>query len=85
MFWDVNLEGFYPSAYPGYTIFRVLEHGDQPAVAWLRQTFSGSQITAVVRRERRCWPVSTWRVAPDWLFIWATGVPWIWFFQPGAF
>ena len=39
LFWDTNLDTFTPEAYPDYTIFRVLELGDEAAVAWLQQTF----------------------------------------------
>jgi hypothetical protein len=53
LFWDVNLESFDPEWHPGYTILRVLEYGDQQAVAWLRQTFSAAQIREVIRGERR--------------------------------
>jgi hypothetical protein len=52
-FWDVNLETFDPRAYPEYTIFRLLEFGDEKAIAWLRAEFSQDQIEAVIRAERR--------------------------------
>ena len=53
LFWDANLDTFTPEAYPDYTIFRVLELGDEAAVAWLRQTFSEEEIRRVLRAERR--------------------------------
>ena len=53
LFWDVNLENFDPIAYPQYTIFRILELGDRPAIAWLRSAFSEEQIKDVIRSERR--------------------------------
>ena len=53
LFWDANLDNFKPEAYPDYTIFRVLEYGDGPAVAWLRETFSESEIRRVLRTEGR--------------------------------
>lgn len=53
LFWDTNLDTFKPEAYPEYTIFRILEYGDEDAVAWLRQTFSESEIRKVLRTERR--------------------------------
>lgn len=53
LFWDTNLDTFDPEAYPDYTIFRVLEFGDKPAVAWLRQTFSEAEIRRVLCTERR--------------------------------
>ena len=56
LFWDVDLDSFDPSVYPDYTIFRVLEHGDEDAVAWLRKAFSPDQICGVLRTERRLSP-----------------------------
>jgi hypothetical protein len=53
LFWDTNLNDFDPLAFPTYTIGRILEYGDQDAVAWLRKTFSETQIVNVVRTERR--------------------------------
>jgi hypothetical protein len=53
LFWDTNLDNFRPEAYPDYTIFRVLEYGDGPAVAWLRENFSESEIRRVLCTECR--------------------------------
>jgi hypothetical protein len=53
LFWDTNLDTFAPEAYPDYTIFRVLEIGDQAAVTWLQQTFSEDEIRRVLSTERR--------------------------------
>ena len=53
LFWDTDLENFSPEAYPDYTILRVLEFGDLPAVTWLRQTFSEAEIRRVLSSERR--------------------------------
>jgi hypothetical protein len=52
LFWDTGAN-FDPTEYPEYTIFRILELGDQRAVAWLRATFSKQQIVNVIRGERR--------------------------------
>jgi len=52
IFWDTDLDAFTPEAYPDYTIFRVLELGDEAAVTWLRQTFSESEILRVLKSER---------------------------------
>ena len=52
LFWDTNLENFDPTAYPVYTIERVLEYGDEDAVAWLRRTFAQEQILNVLRTDR---------------------------------
>lgn len=53
LFWDVNLDTFDPLAYPEYTIARILEFGDEAAVAWMRGTFAETQIIDVIRRDRR--------------------------------
>jgi hypothetical protein len=53
LFWDTNLDSFDPLAFPSYTIGRVLEYGDQDAVAWLKTTFSESEIVDVIRTEMR--------------------------------
>ena len=53
LFWDVNLDSFDPQSHPEYAILRVLEFGDEQAVAWLRQAFPEDQIKQVVRTERR--------------------------------
>jgi hypothetical protein len=53
LFWDTDLDTFKPEAYPDYTIFRVLELGDEAAVAWLRQTFPEAEICRVLSTERR--------------------------------
>jgi hypothetical protein len=58
LFWDTNLDTFNPEAYPDYTIFRVLELGDEAAVKWLRQTFAESEIRRVLRTEHRLTPKS---------------------------
>ena len=69
LFWDVDLGAFAPEKHPEYTIFRVLELGDQAAVAWLRQTFSEAEIKHVLKRERRLSPKS----ANFWALVY--GVP----------
>jgi hypothetical protein len=52
-FWDINPESFDPTAYPAYTIARILEYGDEKAVAWLKETFPEDDIKRVIRAERR--------------------------------
>jgi hypothetical protein len=69
LFWDTNLSTFQPSAYPDYTIFRVLEYGDDEAVAWLRETFSSPEIRRVICTERRLSPKS----ATFWALVY--GIP----------
>ena len=53
LFWDANRDAFNPAAYPDYTIYRVLEYGDQEAVNWMRQMFSEAEIRRVLCTERR--------------------------------
>ena len=52
-FWDIKVDEFDPISYPEYTIFRILEFGDERAVAWLRETFPEEEIKRVLRGERR--------------------------------
>lgn len=52
-FWDIDSESFDPHSYPDYTIGRLLEYGNEGAVAWLRATFPESEIKRVLRTERR--------------------------------
>ncbi len=53
LFWDTDVASFDPKAHPEYTIFRVLEYGDEAAVGWLRETFLESEIRRVLCRESR--------------------------------
>lgn len=53
LFWDTNLDTFKPEAYPDYTIFRVLELGDEAAITWLRLTFTEAEIRRVLKSESR--------------------------------
>jgi len=53
IFWDTDLATFTPEAYPDYTIFRVLELGDEAAVNWLRTTFTEAEIRRVLKSEPR--------------------------------
>ena len=53
LFWDVNLDTFAPEQYPDYTILRVLELGDDPAVKWMQRIFPETQIKRVLSTEHR--------------------------------
>lgn len=53
LFWDTNLDTFKPDAYPDYTIFRILEYGDEEAVTWMRLTFPESEVRRVLCAEGR--------------------------------
>ena len=65
LFWDIRTEGFNPTAFPEYTIGRVLEFGNQDAVGWLREMFSEGEIREVIRNERRL----TRRSATFWALV----------------
>ncbi|SPE19100.1 conserved hypothetical protein [Candidatus Sulfotelmatomonas gaucii] len=69
LFWDTNLETFIPEACPDYTIFRVLELGDEAAVKWLRHTFAEAEIRRVLRTEHRL----TLKSANFWALVY--GIP----------
>jgi Family of unknown function (DUF6922) len=69
LFWDTNLDNFIPSAYPEYTIARVLEYGDDKAVAWMKEAFPEEQIREVIRTESRLSP----RSATFWALVF--GIP----------
>jgi len=69
IFWDVNPTGFDPAFHPQFCISRVLEFGDQTAVAWLWNSFSREAIEQVVRSERRL----TRRSANFWALVY--GIP----------
>lgn len=56
LFWDTA--GVEPTVFPRYTIERVLEHGTEEDVAWLRRVFPHAQITDVIRTDRRLSPRS---------------------------
>lgn len=58
LFWDTDIENLDPTAYPVYTIERVLEYGDEEAVAWLLRTFTEEQILNVLRTDRHLTPLS---------------------------
>lgn len=53
LFWDLGLQEVDLTAYPDYTIGRILELGDDRAVSWLREAFSREAIERVIRQDRR--------------------------------
>lgn len=68
-FWDIDCTRFQPERFPDYTILRLLELGDPPAVAWLRGIFSQEQITDAIRTNRCLSP----RSAGFWSLVY--GIP----------
>lgn len=67
LFWDVDLTTFNPAEFPQYTIERVLELGNEDAVAWLRRTFSQDLIVTALRASRQLSPRSAnfWALIMD--------------------
>jgi len=62
LFWDVDLSKLDLDQHKSFIIERVLNMGDQQALAWLRRSFSEEMIFRVVRESRRltrktalCW------------------------------
>ena len=53
LFWDTDIATFDPSAFPEYTIARMLEHGTEDDVAWLIRTFGRPAIAGVLRTDPR--------------------------------
>ncbi len=52
-FWDIDTDSFEPMEYADYTIFRILQFGNEFAVNWLKSIFSEDEIKRVIRTERR--------------------------------
>lgn len=58
LFWDTNINDLDPKTYPRYVIERVLEYGEEDAVAWMRGAFTRDQILEVLRTDRNLTPLS---------------------------
>jgi len=52
-FWDLGQQEVDLAAWPDYAIARLLEPGDDEAVAWMRETFPRPEVERVIRTERR--------------------------------
>ena len=52
-FWDVSPAKLDPQAHKKYIIERILDMGDDPAVSWLRRTYSKADILQVIEKSRR--------------------------------
>ncbi len=52
-FWDVNPTKLDSGVHKTYIIERILDMGDEPAVAWLRRTYSKEDILKVAEKSRR--------------------------------
>jgi hypothetical protein len=57
-FWEVDADRFDPHEYRDYVIGRILELGNDTAVAWMKSTFTEEQIKKVIREDRHLSPKS---------------------------
>ena len=64
-FWDVNPASVDPILHKRYVIERILDLGDEQAVAWLRRAYAKADILAVIEDSKRLSPKSRnfWRLA----------------------
>lgn len=69
LFWDTNIEHFDPRTYPRYAIERVLEHGDEDAVAWLLR------LLRVTRSGPRCVMLAGYHLDPQRSGRWSSRSP----------
>lgn len=53
LFWDIDIEKTNLRNHPAYAISRILELGDEKALAWLKETFSEEQIMEVIKSDRK--------------------------------
>lgn len=51
-FWDIAAAKLNPAKFPKYTTERLLEYGDQKAVAWMQKSFTKKQIIEVLKNSR---------------------------------
>ncbi|MEK7193688.1 MAG: hypothetical protein AAB652_02760 [Patescibacteria group bacterium] len=51
-FWDTDFNALDRKKHKRYIIERILEMGDEPAAAWMRQTFSKDDIIKVLNATR---------------------------------
>lgn len=49
-FWDINPQKAKPKSHPEYYINRILELGDNKAIAWLKTVFGKKKIKSVAKR-----------------------------------
>jgi Family of unknown function (DUF6922) len=57
-FWDIDIEKLDPHANTSFVIGRILEHGTDEAVSWMKSTFSKMEIMGVIREDRCLSPKS---------------------------
>lgn len=51
-FWDINPKKSEPKNHPEYYIKRILEYGDERALAWLKFVFGKEKIKCVAQKSR---------------------------------
>jgi len=68
-FWDVDADSFDPQQYGDYAIGRILELGTEPAISWIKTTFTEEEIKRVIREDRKLTP----RSATFWALVY--GIP----------
>jgi hypothetical protein len=68
-FWEVDADSFDPQQYGGYAIGRILELGTEPAISWMKTTFTEEEIKQVIREDRKLSPKS----ATFWALVY--GIP----------
>ena len=66
-FWDVDFEKLDYTKYPKYVIGRILEHGDEKAISWMKNTFSRRDIVdaLTINRELTEKSANFWAVVLD--------------------
>lgn len=57
-FWDVDFGKIDPEAYSQDILARLLEHGDEKAISWMKKNFTRHQITDVLSHYRIVSPKS---------------------------
>jgi len=57
-FWDIDFARLDLRSYPKFVLERILEHGDEKAVAWMRKTFTRDEIADVLFHLRGLSPKS---------------------------
>lgn len=64
-FWDLDPAKLDLTLHQNYIIERILDMGDELAVAWLRKTYSKDEILEVAKKSRRLSPKSKnfWKLA----------------------
>lgn len=64
-FWDIDFDKFDYISYPIFAIERILEYGNESAIAWMMKSFSRTQIIDTLKKTRQL----TQKSANFWAFI----------------